>query len=201
MSAKKNKSKKKQPKPQTVTAEIDYEKLAHAIANALIEADSMREKRREEEQKQAKERLNHILGEKECPQNAVKIKRWWYKARNEISSFWRLLWLKKEDAENIQAATALAQLALVIIFGGCQLLLYGMAISHIYHLLFSQATFQILPTILRLLWAVASFLYAQLFRLARFEVDRLRDGEYVIALLSGVASFLAMLFTLMSLFK
>lgn len=201
MSVKKRKSKKEPPKSQTVKADIDYEKLAHAVANALIEADSMREKQREEDRKQAQERLNHVLRGKDCPTNAGKVKRLWYKVRNWVGSSWHLLWLKKKEAENIQAATALAQLALVVIFGGCQFLLYGMAISHIYRLFFSLTTFQVLPTVLHLLWSVASFLYAQLFRLARFEVDRLRDGEYVIALLSGVASFLAMLFTLISLFK
>ena len=61
MSMKKNKSKKGQPTPQTVTAEIDYDKLAHAIASALIEADSIREAQREEEEKRNKEQVRKIF--------------------------------------------------------------------------------------------------------------------------------------------
>ena len=105
MSAKKNKPKKGQPTPQTVTAEIDYDKLAHAIASALIEADSIREKQRENEEARIKEQLRKIRGEKECPKNAGSVITHLYQTRNNLILLRNMLFLPKEDAENLSGAT------------------------------------------------------------------------------------------------
>ena len=201
MSAKKSKSKKEQSKPQTAKAEIDYDKLSYAIAHALIKADSIRDEKKEAERKDVQERLNRILGEKECPKNAGKIKCKLYAAYNEASSFWHFLWLKKENAKNIHAATAFAQMMLEFIFFCLEWLLYIATVVLIFSTFTVLDTFQIHFAGGYLPWALMSFFFARFFRLARFEIDYLNNKEYLIALLSGVASFLAMVFTLIGLFK
>ena len=194
MSAGKNKSKKK-AKPRSEKTEIDYKKLGHAIASALIEADSIRERQKEQELKEAQEKFRRILGEKECPKNAGKLKRKYYDVRNGLVSFWGFLWLKRKNAENLRAATTLAQLALALIFWLCELCLYFITSYFVWN------TFRFGFTEPYFLWALNSLFFARFFRLARFEVDYLKDKEYLIALLSGVASFFAMLFALIGLFK
>lgn len=189
MSAKKNK-----PKPQTVTAEIDYDKLAHAIASALIEADSIREAQKEEEEKHKKEQLRKILGEKEYPQKA-KLR----KAHNEFVMFWNLLFLSEKNAEYLSGATIFAQFLLEAIFSACKSALYFVDFLAVVFIIYSFVIGKPLYSALFLLLFLVSFMYARYFRLAIFEVQHMKDRNYMISFLSAIASFFAMLFALIGL--
>lgn len=199
MSTKKNKSKKGQPTPQTVTAEIDYDKLAHAIASALIEADSIREAQREEEEKRNKEQVRKILREKECPQNAGWLKKLLYSIRNFFVMMWNLLFLRKKDAQYLAGATVFAQSLLETLFSTCELMLYGVDIFAVLLIIHSFKVGKPVYAILFLLLLIVGFVHARYFRLARFEVEYMKDRNYMIGFLSAIASFFAMLFALIGL--
>ena len=198
MSAGKNKS-KKQAKPRSEKTEIDYEKLGHAIASALIEADSIKEKQRKKEDEYIKEERRKIRGEKECPPNAGWIGTHLCQLRNDIVLFRNLFFISEKDAEHFSGATIFAQNLLEAIFSACECLLYIVAIFAFIMMIFSFKMRVVAYIVLFFLLSGLSFMYARLFRLAKFEVKYMKDRNYMISFLSAIASFFAMIFALIGL--
>ena len=199
MSVKKRKSKKEPPKPQPATAEIDYEKLAHAIANALIEADSIRKEQSEKEEQQIKERLREIRGEKECPQNAGWLTAYLYQVRNDFVLLRNMCRLPKKDAEHLSGATVFVQSLLETIFSVLEGALYIVAVVAVAFIALSFVQQKARYAALSLLLCAVCLMYARYFRLARFEVEYMKDKNYMASLLSAISSFFAMLFALIGL--
>ena len=183
---------------KTPVYDIDYERLAYAIVQAQADADKKCEEEKDKARKQSKENIRRALGEKDCPDNAGKFKKKSCEIQNALVSFWHMLFLRKKVAKDLYAATALAQAALAIIFGVCKGILYLGTIGLVAYAIIMRSQLGGWGIFIYLIWALACFIFARFFRLAKFEVDYMDDRQYLVGMLSAVASFLAMIFTLIT---
>ena len=169
------------------------------LMEAIVEAYQIIEKKKAEQEieleKNAKKEWQEILGQKVYP----KDEKWHLKeihtVKNDIVAIWKLLFLKPENVRGLRATYALMQSALVEIFKLYKWTLYVIA-AVIFGSIFQNGT----NIIVRIVIAVGIWMFARLFRIASFEIDKMQDENLLIAIFSGCISFVAMIVAIVALF-
>ena len=174
---------------------IDSKIMADAIVEAyqIIEKDKG-EKATELEKNERKE-WQEIMGQKEYPENEKWYLKRFHIARNNFMSIWNLLFFKSKNARNLRATFSLIQLAVVEIFKLCKWCLYFISFAA------TISAFQNgVENLSNLAIAFVIWAFARLFRIASFEVEKVKDGNLLIALFSGCISFVAMVVAIIAIF-
>mgnify|MGYP006972223043 CR=1 FL=1 len=164
--------------------EIDYDKLADAIvaAHERIEKDA------ERKQMEAQNAWREHLGVRED-------------GKLTFRAVGRLLFLKKEAAKNDFATTAVTKSLLIWILRAFQIAaLLGTAVSVVgVFNVFDFSTW----TAVNLLFILFTLIFMALFcvlRITILEIEQMKDRQYLLAILSAITSFLAMILALIALF-
>ena len=147
------------------------------------------EKREQENQKE----WNQILGQKEYPENENWFWKNVHKKRNDIVALYKLLFFKQKDVRDPRATFVLISLATMGIFSICKWMLYIFVISIIVGMFKMKIDILLGITLSFVLWMLA-----RIFRMASFEVEKIRDGNLLIAIFSGVLSFVAVIIAIVA---
>ncbi|MBQ2901298.1 MAG: hypothetical protein IJE49_05565 [Agathobacter sp.] len=198
---KEQKKRSKQGKKESVnTFKLNEMKIdSKTLTEAIVEAYQIIEKKKAEQEieleKNAKKEWQEILGQKVYP----KDEKWYLKiihiAINNVVAMWKLLFLKSKNVRGLRATYALMQSALVEIFKLYKWTLYVIA-AVIFCSIFQNGT----NIIVRIVIAVGIWMFARLFRIASFEIDKMQDENLLIAIFSGCISFVAMIVAIIALF-
>ena len=174
-----------------INNEIDYEKLAKAIVKA--ENELLEDKKKEEiKQNQA------ILAQRE---KILKIKNFSYikfkpwsvlrQILNNIAVFFRLIFIKKENITAFNAVEGLVKMVLVAFVFLVRILLYGfIPISLV------LSYFALDNIMLGIYLSFFALTIAQILRIAQYEVDNMKDREYLLTLFAGVTSIISIIVSL-----
>lgn len=177
---------------------IDYKKLAEAIVLAQEEAEVRHSKEEEKLTEERQQEWQKVLGQKTYS-NENNITRPLHKARNNIVGFFKIMLLSPKAVQGDNATFGLLQFSLVLLFWAIKLLLYlltiGLGVAGIYS--FEQKTFAF--SVLPLLYAIPSFILGRIFRIAGFEIEKMKDRNYLLSILSAVTAFIAMILALVAL--
>lgn len=179
---------------ENINVEIDYDKLAKAIVSAQNQVD---EDKAKEQDKQKEERLKEwhkIVHYKECSENSGKIKMFLYNIRNVVCAFYVLITFKRENAKNDSITFSLFQSVTSILFSAIEWLFYMITVSIVLVIIKNNKP-------VWLIYGLVSFIFARIFRAASFEIDNMKDRQYLIAIFSSITSFLALIITIIALFK
>ena len=183
---KKKRTNNKQNSSSTTMKNFDEKVLAREIIQAYEEFEQKKkfeiEKREQENQKE----WNQILGQKEYPENENWFWKNVHKKRNDIVALYKLLFFKQKDVRDPRATFVLISLATMGIFSICKWMLYIFVISIIVGMFKMKIDILLGITLSFVLWMLA-----RIFRMASFEVEKIRDGNLLIAIFSGVLSFVA----------
>ena len=193
---KKNKNSEKQQNPVNSNQIIvDSKIMADAIVRAyqIIENDKA-EKAIELEEAEKKE-WQEIMGQKEYPENEKWYLKRFHIARNNFMSIWNLLFFKSKNVRDLRATFSLIQLAVVYIFKLCKWCLYFISFAAVISAFQNGVENLSNLAIAFVIWA-----FARLFRIASFEVEKVKDGNLLIALFSGCISFVAMVVAIIAMF-
>lgn len=179
--------------------EFDYEKLAKAIVHAQTEAEILREKEKEKLAEEQHRQWLKVLGQKTyLKENCITriLHRW----RNNIVGFFKIMFLSRKKAQGDRATFVLLQLGLSLLFGAVKLFCYLMTIFFIaigiYSFVQKTLDFSLLP----FLYAIPTFILGRVFRIAKFEIEKMTDRNYMLSILSAVTALIAMIITLVALF-
>ena len=165
---------------------IDEKLLAHEIVKAYEEAERYRNAEKEKQEKKEREEWLRFLNQKKHPLNEKWFLRKYHEFRNDFFGAKKLLFIKKEEVRDIRATFGLLRLAVIGIFSLCKWILYGCAAGLIYCVWNHTVELALGATIAIVLWV-----FARIFRIAAFEIESIQDGNLIIALFSGVLSFVA----------
>lgn len=165
---------------------IDEKLLAHEIVKAYEEAERYRNAEKEKQEKKEREEWLRFLNQKKYPLNEKWFLRKYHEFRNDFFGAKKLLFIKKEEVRDIRATFGLLRLAVIGIFSLCKWILYGCAAGLIYCVWNHTVELALGATIAIVLWV-----FARIFRIAAFEIESIQDGNLIIALFSGVLSFVA----------
>lgn len=174
----------------SINIEIDYDKLAQAIVKAQNEADSIVENKNQEILKQRKE----YLKEKEFSY----INCWlWRNIRtffNQLRVFKRMLFIPKKQIKLFSAIDGLISSFTTGLLFIVRIILYA------FSLCFILSVFKGDHIAGSFLISFATFSIAQLIRIAQYEVERLKDRDYVLALFVGILTIFSIIISILTLF-
>lgn len=178
----------------TQVNEIEESTLTQAIVKAY---QIIEENKKEEENRlanRAKKEWQKVIGQKEYPEN----EKWYLKKVHEIRNNWNAMWslffFKSENVRDIRTTLGLMQLAVIGIFTICKWCLYFISLAMVYSVLTNGV-----DVILHLSFAFATWMFARVFRIAVFEIEKMKDGNLLIAIFSGCISFTAMVVAIITL--
>lgn len=197
MKSKKQKQNNKKQKNAVDSNQIITEQkiIVEAIVKAYQIIEKQKVEREIELEKNEKREWQEIMGQKEYQEN----EEWYLKrlhiARNNWMAIWNLLFFKSKNARDLRATFSLIQLAVVEIFKLCKWCLYFVSFAIVISALQNGGDSLSNIAIAIVIWA-----FARLFRIASFEVEKVKDGNLLIALFSGCISFVAMVVAIIAIF-
>lgn len=173
------------------TVRIDYDRLAEAIVKAELKVNDELEQREETEYEKIKEEWNGTLGINDELKGIKKLD-------NNIKGVLNILFIKKEKVITLSANNALLKLTIMGIYALFEFVLYafiavglGTLILFLIKGFFSWGLIVIAITILLLF-------IARIIRIARFEVEKISDQNYLATLFSAVIAFVAIIISIVA---
>lgn len=178
---------------------FDYKELANAIVLAQKEAEALREKEQEQLREKQQQEWEIVLGKKVyLKENCVtKILHRW---RNSVVPFFKIMFLSREEVEGDRATFVLLRSALLFLFGAIKLLFYLLTIVLIAASIYSFEKKRFAFSIIPLMYALLAFMLGRIFRIAGFEIEKMKDRTYLLSILSAVTALIAMILALVALF-
>ena len=170
--------------------DIDYKKLADAIIAAHHELEKERialQTRKDDEARQQRKKtigLKDYSNVRNWPLRKVK------EFLNAVCVIVKILFIKKEDAKNLSGTNMLFQGITELFFAFIR---YGLYIATAILVVRGIVLGDI---VLHIVYAIAAFLYAQIFRLAQWEMARMKDREYIMAVFAAILSVLSLIISL-----
>lgn len=180
--------------------DFDYQKFADAMVEAQRRAKEIEKCEAEKEIQEKQAEWEKILGYKEYPVSRPKIVNKFFSCLNGLKVFWKIMVFKKEDAKFDVATVTLLRFSIEAILWLIKVTLYFVAvilcIASFYS--FSEKTF--IPFNLScLLMSFFPFVLARIVRMAQFEIEHIKDRNYLIGILSSTTAFIAMVIAIIAL--
>lgn len=176
----------KSPEPKYVL--IEQEALTEVIVKAYQRIEEQKRERENQEEEREAKAWQEALGKREYPQNEKWILRKIHSARNYIVTMWNMLFFKPENVSNLRTTYVLMRISVIGTFRLCEYVLYLFIMGIIFNLVTKEV---FVP--LGIVWALSSFLFARIFRIAAFEVEKIKDKNLLIAIFSGCISFVSVI--------
>ena len=189
----KKRTNNKQNTSSNTLKSIDEKVLAREIVKAHEEYEHYRQTEKEKEEKRQQEEWLKTLNQKEYFPNEKWIWRKCHQIRNDFFLFKNLLFIKAKDVKDMRATFGLMRLAVIGIFALCKWVLYLCAASMIYGIWNNSIEIALGCMIAIVLWV-----FARIFRIASFEIEKIEDGNLIIAIFSGVLSFVAVIIAIVA---
>lgn len=174
---------------------IDSQIMTDAIVKAYQIIEEQKVEKEIELEKNEKQEWQEIMGQKKYPENEKWYLKRFHIMRNNWMSIWNLLFFKSKNARDLRATFSLIQLAVVEIFKLCKWCLYFVSFAAVISAFQNVGNSLSNLAIAFVIWA-----FARLFRIASFEVEKVKDGNLLIALFSGCISFVAMVVAIITIF-
>lgn len=174
---KKKRTNNRQNSSSTTMKNIDEKVLAREIIKAHEEYKHYRQTEKEKEEKRQQEEWLKTLNQKEYPPNEKCIWRKCHQIRNDFFLFKNLLFIKAKDVKDMRATFSLMRLAVIGIFALCKWILYLCASAMVYGV-WSKA----IELPLGLMIAFVLWVFARIFRIASFEMEKMKDGNLLTAI-------------------
>ena len=180
--------------------DFDYQKFADAMVEAQRRAKEIEKCEAEKEIQEKQAEWKKILGHKEYPVSRCKLVNKFFSSLNGVKVFWKIITFKKKDAKFDVATVTLLRFSIYAILWLIKITLYFVTvvfgIASFYS--FSEKTF--IPFNLScLLMSFVPFVLARIVRMAQFEIEYIKDRNYLIGILSSTTAFIAMVIAIIAL--
>lgn len=175
--------------------EIDYEKLAKAIIKARTEIENEERELREERNRDIQKKRKEILGEKDFSHIKNKIWRELRSSLNSIRVTVKMLTMSREEAEYFTTVNNLTKLLTTFLLFLIELAFYAFAGVLFYFSISSGWLFSD-----GIIGAIFLFAFARMIRIARLEIERIDDNNYLMSISMMVIALVTLVATIIGLF-
>ena len=161
---------------------VNEEMLSNAITKALLEYDKWKEQEVQTNLKKEKAEFHALLGIEE--------------GKHKFFAAIKLLFRPKEYAKNMQANAELTKLVLKLIYKFVEWILLLLSIFMIaavplqFIILGAPIVAWYIDVVI-IVWAFPIFLLSRIFRMASYELDRIKDYNYLFGLFATVTSIIS----------
>lgn len=171
---------------------VNEEMLSNAITKALLEYDKRKEQEAQTNLKKEKAEFNAHLGIES--------------GKHKFSAAMKLLFRPKKYTKNLQANAELTKSVLKLIYKAVELILLLLSIFMI-----AAIPLQfIIPgapivawyiDVVIIVWAFPTFLLSRIFRMASYEIDQIKDYNYLFGLFATVTSIISIVIAIIAIVK
>lgn len=211
MPKKNSKSKNSQDKAQPTIpsvifpAEMSQEEMQHIIANAIIEAQKMKEDAKQKQKEANIRELQEAIGLKEY-NDKNRLLRIIKMAINRIKCFFKICFLSRKNIKGDRVTFGILSMLLTLIFALVSSVLYVVAfilfVCGIIVLTRGQgAPLRGIEWYAFIPYSFAAFMFASIFRISSIEIEKVEDRNYIQSLLNIVFAIIAAVFAYLSLIK
>lgn len=180
--------------------DIDYDKLAEAIVRAHHQIKEQEEIEAKNKKISEDQEWHKIIGCTNYHGDEKWIQRLWHEVLNNMSVLISLFTFRKKDVKDTRLSFGLMQLGSMAVYGIFEWALYILAIFCIVFMVFAVMAKRAFWTIcLSLIWGFVAVLLARIFRIAKFEIENLKDKEMVNMVFSANMAFIGVIFTVIGL--
>ncbi len=186
----------------TMPSGISNAEMQALIVSSLLEYDRQKQELEKQKEKFEREEWLERIGYKDYSDRKL-IPRIILTNANSILALVKLLSMPKGRISGDHATIGLMRIALALAFSLTKLVLWVVSA----YLLLSYPCSLIIPSINRMHFSVAvpyivfgflSLLFAQLFRIASIEIEKIRDRNYLVGLFAAVAAVVAIIVSLIN---
>lgn len=184
---------------------MSAEEMQHIIANAIIEAEEIKERKRKELEKQKSLEWKKSLGYQDFSRIKHKL---WRNIRvifNRIRIVLTLLFIRKKKLSGDRASVAFLQEFLTMFFGILQALSFVFSIAFIFAVFdpefFTIKSLGIIEIIWFVFFALLCFLLSCIFRIIRLEVDKINDRNYLFGSFASITSLISIIIAVIAIVK
>ena len=175
--------------------EIDYDKLAQAIIKSKTEIENKERKQRQEKEDDMQNKRKEILGEKDFSHIKNKTLREFRVFLNDLRVAWKMLTMSKEEAMYFTTVSSLTKMLTSFLLFLIELAIFAFAGVVLYFSVSSGLVFS--DGIIVALFSVA---FARMIRIARFEIERIDDNNYLMNISMMVIAVVTLVITILGLF-
>lgn len=186
-----SKSKKADVLSEKAKVNLDNNELEQAIVKAYFEIERIKERNKQQEKLDWQIKILKKDKPKCKNRTSLMLVNIYY----DLQTFVRIMFIKKEDVPDGFGTTSLLKLILEPIFFILQLALYGVAIVFVYFTVISG-----ISVAWGILAAIIAFIFARLIRITSFEIDNMKDKQYLLSIFTGVLSLGAIIIAIIALF-
>ena len=181
-----------------IKCEIDYEKLAQAISKANLDAYVAFEKGKKDAEIIEKENIikqrEAYINEKTYEKISCGIIRKILLCCNKVGVFFRILFVPKNKIELFSAIDGLISTFTSMFLFVFRILLYLVTLAFLISALNGS------DLVFKLVGAFTLFVFAQLFRIAQYEVERIKEPNYLLALFVGILTIVSLVVSIIGIF-
>lgn len=182
--------------PENMTSD----ELQHIIANAILEAESIKEQRTIDQREKEKAEWREKIGVKICKGKFKNI-------LNGIKVIFKISFMPKEYIKGDRASIGLLKFFLSLFFdiAGMVVLLplsiYLIFIIHIQHFFINITELNIFYHIISVLCGFLILILSRLFRMASIEIEQIEDRNYIFGVFASVTSMISIIIAVIALVK
>ena len=173
----------------TIKIDIDYNELAKSLIKTQEEISNIKQQEKESDLQKWKDSLNI----KDYPNNPIK------QFLNDVQYVWKIIMHPKEyHANRISGTKLFMNMFLTGFFKILEVLFYIGCIVEYTLLITSILKHELIWIILCGFALIGTFFFARFFNITVLEIDEINDENKLTTLFSAVATFIAMVFTIVS---
>lgn len=181
------------------SGQMSADELQHMIANAIMEAEDMKAKREADKKAEELAEWHKVIG---YDKSKTGIKKVW----NNITAFFKVLFIPKKYIKGDRASTAIIQGLLQFCFQALYWICSVFTFALFAYIPLSFA----LPNIGNLNWlqilsyvvlSIAIFFASRLFRIASIEAEKMEDRNNLYGLFASIASIISIVIAVIAIIK
>lgn len=175
--------------------EIDYDMLAKAIIKAKDDIYEEERKQQAEKDLEIQKKRREILGEKDFSHIKSKVRRELMSSLNEFKVMWKMLTLTREEAAYFTTVKQLTKMLTSFLLS-----IIGLAIYVLAGVLFYISISKIIIFTEGIIFSAFLVIFARMIRIARFEIDRIEDSNYLMSVSMLIIALVTLIATIIGLF-
>ena len=182
----------------TLPENLTPDEMQHIIAQAIIEADEIKETRELKKREEKIAQWQATIGYKECEKKLSNF-------LNRIKVFFKILFLPEKKIEGNRASSVLLKMFIHLFFWLMKLLFAVLALYLFLHsispLINNTNSLPWYQNIIYLPYSFFSFVISRLFRMASIEIDKNENKNYLSSIFACIASVISIIIAVIALVK
>ena len=184
---------------------MSAEEMQHIIAKAMVEAEELKEQKKNEQREKERTEWRRVIGYKECSDKKG-FSKTLHTILNRIGCFLKMLFVPAKHISGDRASFGLLQMCVSICFSLAYSLSFLLSIISFFGGIASffiplEKPIHWTTSVLYMFIGFGTFLFSRMFRMASIEIQKIEDRNYLFGIFASLASIVSIIIAIVSIVK